>query len=188
MRIFVLFFTLIAVSGFSKNSGDTLLPKNSVRMDIAGKAFGGIGFVYERNLRKKYPEKYPRAYTSFETGISYPFVLEDPYLMPGIGINRNWSLSHTNRIYLIAGLYGCALISLNPTPKAIREMYDSTHFYGGRYVNPVEPYLFGDIGIKIFFHHFFTKICFTPVLRYDRIIEDRFYVFPWGGVSIGIIT
>lgn len=177
---------LISVAGLSKNGHDTLLPKNSIRIDIAGTSFGGIGVVFEKNLAKKKPEKYQRAFTSVEVGISYPILVDYSYLMSGIGIRRNW-ISKNNRMIFYAGMYGCALICFDPTPKELRNYYDSIQFYGGNYVNPIEPLLFGELGMKYSFKRIYLSAIFTPILRYDRAYNTGLYAYPWGGIGIGFV-
>jgi hypothetical protein len=184
MKKIVAAFMLICNCCFSQNAEDTLWSKNSMRFDVAGKALAGIGVVFERNLAKKHPEKHSRAFTSVEAGISYQFFLEDPRLFPGIGINRNWILGRNGKIILNAGVYGGPMISLDPTPKSVRQMYKDMNFYGGWVINPVEPWLIGDLGVKYMFERWFIKIGFTPLLVYNPFFR-RFTAGPWAGISFG---
>jgi hypothetical protein len=188
-KIFLLFFFFTGLLQAQTadqqlpNSDDTLYPRNSIRVDVGGKALGGIGFAFERNLKKRHPEKHPRAFTSIEAGISYPIFYESA-LFSGIGINRNWFLGRRNKWVLNTGIYAGTLIAFNPTPKAIRQMYKDTKFYGGHIVPPVEPWIVGEIGIRYLLERWLFKISFTPVLYYNSLTE-RFYTGPWAGASWG---
>ncbi len=183
MRIWLVVFMLMSVAGFSKDREDTLWSRNSIRIDLFGKAFGGVGFVYERVLIKKHPGKRPNAFTSIEAGISYPYIPYE-YVAPSVGINRNWSVGRKRRIILNAGISAVALISFKPTPKATRDFYKETNFYGGNFVSPIEPWLFGDFGIKLMLKRWFYKISFTPFI-YHFSLTNKIYGYPWGGVSFG---
>ncbi|MCX6310508.1 MAG: hypothetical protein NT084_02620 [Bacteroidetes bacterium] len=182
MRFSFFLFFLINIPGFTKNSGDTLLTHNSIQLDIGGTVMG-IGISYEKALTKKNLYIHPKAFNSVDMTLSYGGY---SYILTGIGFNRNWVATKSKRFYLNVGLNADALISLDPTPKALRQYYDSIHFYGGEYINPIEPYLFGNFGLKFFIHRFFIRANFTPLLFYDRVYKHRFYVVPWGGISFGL--
>lgn len=184
MKKLIVACVLICSSCFSQNAEDTLWSKNSIRFDVLGKTIGGVGIAFERNLEKRRPGKHPRAFTSIEGCIDYPVLFGYDYFMPGFGVRRNWS-SRNKRMIFYTGISAGAFICFSPTPKHVRNYYDSTHFYGGWYVNPVEPLLLGDAGMKYLFDHFYIAVSFTPVLGYDRAYDTGLYVYPWGGISFG---
>ncbi len=184
MRIWLVFFMLLSVAGFSKEREDTLWSRNSIRMEIAGKSLLGFRFVYERTLLKRHPEKHPKAFTSIEAGISYP-VGYLTNVMPGFGINRNWKVSQKDKVYFNIGMYAATLIALEPTPKNIRELYKDSVGIPTEVINPVEPWFFLDIGIKYVFNRAFLQLNITPFMFYDRVYNDRFYAYPWLGISMG---
>lgn len=162
-------------------TADTLIHRNSLQLDLCGQAIGGIGLGYEHILKQ---ERNQNEVTSLGASVGFSFWRET-YVTPGLGINANWYLFRQNRISLITGLYGYALIALNPTPKTIRDLYSTNSFYGGRYVNPVEPVLAGVFGVQIPLHSFFMKVAFTPMFSYDRVFTHRFSCTPWAGFSFG---
>lgn len=184
MRYFLLFLILIAVPGFSKDSGDTLLPRNSIHISLSELSLG-VGVNYEKVIVPKKGLELHKAYNSFQAGINYSFLLDYGDIMPYVGIYRNWFLNKKNRISFYSGINGCALICLDPTPKSIRNYYDSIHFYGGHYVNPIEPLLIGDVGIKFVRNKFYLNVGIVSVFGYDRAYDSGFYVYPWAGIGIG---
>lgn len=182
MRNLVVVFMLIVIPGFSQSSGDSLWARNTISLNVGGKALGFLGITYERKLKKKYPEKHPRAFTSVEAGISNPFF--DDRLFPGIGLNRNWFLGHRNRWVFNTGIYSGLVIAFTPTPKATRQLYKETNFYGGNFVSPVEFWALGEVGIRCLLKPCIFKISFTPVCYYNSLM-NRFYGAPWVGVAVG---
>ncbi len=183
MRVLVLFFVLLSISGFSRNTGDTLLPRNSLCIGVAGRFVEGIGFNYEFILAKKKLNNYPKVFTSLEANLGYAGYI---FVISGIGISRNWSLMKNHRMYFNVGVIGSGLIALPPTPKYIREMYKNTSNIPVEVLHPIEPWLFGNFGMRYFFHRYFIQLSFTPFLFYDRVYKHRFYESPWGEISFGI--
>lgn len=167
---------------FARGGGDSLHTKNSLQFDVFGKAFVA-GFTYERNLNKAHPEKHARAFWSLNVSAAWPGY--DDFLA-GVGVNRNWFLTISRKLILSSGLTVAGLVNLHPTPKALRDYWDSIQYYGGNYVNPVEPWLIGDIAMKYIFKRMFVRTNFVAFLSYDRISDSGFHILPWGGISIGI--
>lgn len=182
-RICFLVFMLMGVVGFSMDVSDSLWLRNSIRIDVGGTSFA-IGFNFEGIIKANKKEKKHSAFTSWQAGINYPVLFDYTYAMPGIGIRRNW-LSRKGKVVLYSGVYGGALICFKPTPKAVRNFYDSTQFYGGNYVNPIEALLFGEVGIKFSFPNSYLSVGFTPVFGYDRAYNKGFFAYPWGGIGMG---
>src|ERR1044072_4155852 len=177
----IIFLTLfIIVPGFSKNLGDTLFPKATLSLEIAGKAFGGIGFIYEKPLEKRNPEKHPSAFTSIEAGISYPFIYFAD-VMPGFGVNRNWFLFHHKKFIADAGIYFGAVLSFDPTPKYIRDQYKGMNTIPIALEYPFEPCLFSDLGLKMLLKKGFIKINLNPLIFYQRIYARQLDAYPWAG-------
>ncbi|CAN5852152.1 hypothetical protein BH11BAC7_BH11BAC7_23210 [soil metagenome] len=183
-RFLFLFCMLLYIAGYSKDPGDTLLHRNSVRVEVAGKSIKSFRLVFERNLLKKFPEKHPNAFTSVEAGLGCPAGYWQ-YFIPGVGINRNWSVPEKNKIVLNAGIYCAAAIAIYPTSKQIRNSYKYGLIIPQEIINPVEPWLFLDVGIKYCFDKCFIEANFTPYCYYDRIYKHRFYASPWAGISFG---
>ncbi|CAN5852465.1 hypothetical protein BH11BAC7_BH11BAC7_23250 [soil metagenome] len=183
-RIIIVFFILISVAGFSKDAGDSLWSRNSIRVDVGGKALLGIGITFERSLIKKDPEKHSRAFTSVEAGMSFNFVYTAS-VMPGLGINRNWYL-FKNRLFIAdAGIYIATKISFNPSPKEIRDMYKGWNSIPENIDYPVEPCLFGQLGVRMIKGRWFFNVSLTPLLYYHRIYAHKIDVIPWAGISAG---
>ncbi|CAN5852541.1 hypothetical protein BH11BAC7_BH11BAC7_23260 [soil metagenome] len=183
-RICFLFFMQISVAGFSKDAGDSLWSRNSVRIDVFGKTFGGVGIVFERNLVKKHPERHPMAFTSVEVGISDP-LLFDLNIMPGLGASRNWYLFKHKRFIADAGIYLAVKIDLEPTKKEIRDSYKGWSGVPLYIRYPFVTYLISDIGIKMLFEKWFIKLSLNPMIYYEQIYAHRLSVLPWGGIGIG---
>jgi hypothetical protein len=184
MKNLIVAFMLICGCCFSQNAHDTLYSRNSIRFDVFGKTFGGVGVVFERNLLKKHPEKYPRAFTSIETGISGP-TLYDFSLMPGFGVNRNWYLFKRKRFIIDAGIYAAVKIDFFPSKKEERDMYKGWSGIPGYLEYPFVPYLIGDFGLKMLLGQWFIKLNLNPMIYYEQIYARRLSVLPWAGVSVG---
>lgn len=164
------------------DADDTTRPLNSFQVDLGGEAIGGIGLGYERLISGKQPEKNVLLKWSASAGCSF---FSETYLNPGTGLNVYWLPFQKNKIAFITGISAYALIALHPTPKAIREIYRDSSFYGGRYINPVEPALAAYAGVEFPVRQFYLKTGFTPLFRYDRVFTHRFLYTPWAGISFG---
>jgi hypothetical protein len=160
-----------------------VLPQNSLRFEILGKSLWGAGFVFEKAWRNPTKTKHPRAFSSIDASIGYALI---DYIVTGIGINRNWYLGGRKKWIMNCGISGAALICLNPTPKATRELYERTQFYGGWYVNPIEPWLLGHVSWRYTFRRTFVQASIMPLLHYDRAYNRGFILWPWAGASVGI--
>jgi hypothetical protein len=181
---FLVYCMVIGVSGFGKSADDTLPTRNSLRFDIVGKAFGGVGVVYERNIKKKFPEKHKNAFTSVEIGISDPLIF-NVNAMPGFGISRNWYLFQHKRFIADVGIYFGTKIEFNPTSKAIRDMYKGSETVDRFIEYPFVPFLFSDVGLKMFIGKWFIKVALNPVVYYEKIYAHELSVLPWAGLSFG---
>lgn len=168
---------------FARNSNDTLFPQNSLRLEIGGKSLLGPGVTFERAWRNKNKTKHPRAFNSVDATIGYAGYI---FIIAGVGTNRNWYLGDRRKWRMSCGISVAALICPDPTPKEIREYYDSLESFGGEYINPIEPWLFGNISCRYTFKRMFAQASFTPVLYYDRAYNEGFISWPWGGLSVGI--
>ena len=176
---------LISVAAFSKSAEDTLWSRNSLRLDLLGKTFGGVGVVWERDLIKKHPEKHPRAFTSVEIGISCP-ILVDENIMPGFGVSRNWYLFKRKRFIADVGIYLAAKIDFTPSSREKRDMYDGWSAIPTFVEYPLEPFLIGDIGLKMLLgKSWFIKLSLNPMVYYEKIYARELSVLPWAGVSFG---
>jgi hypothetical protein len=184
-KICFLICFLICVSGFGKTGEDTLLSRNTLRFDIVGKAFGGIGIVFERDLANKHSEKHPNAFTSAEIGISDPYLFYDFNLMPGLGINRNWYLFKRKRFIADVGIYAAVKIDFSPSRKEIRDYYKGWSSIPGYIEYPFVPYLIGDFGLKMLFEQWFIKLSLNPMIYYEQIYAHRLSAIPWAGISFG---
>lgn len=183
-RIYLFLFMLVSVPVFSQDRGDSLWSRNSIRIDVGGKALGGVGIVFERKLLKKHPDRRPQAFTSVEFGISDPLLL-DLNIMPGLGASRNWYLFKHKRFVADAGIYMALKIDFEPTKKEIRESYKGWSGVPLYIRYPFVPYLFSDIGLKMMFEKWFIKLSLNPVIYYEQIYAHRLTVLPWGGISFG---
>lgn len=177
--VVVMFFCAVRVNCSEK---DTLRTNSLLQLDVLGKAYV-VGLTYERIPNHKFAKLPEIPFWSLNVSAGWPGY---DYVLFGAGANRNWPITKNTKLILSSGLSMAALISLNPTPKALRDYWDSIHYTGGNYVNPVEPWLMWDIAVKHLFKRMFIRANFVTILRYDRISDSGFHVMPWGGVSIGI--
>jgi hypothetical protein len=175
---------LSSTAVFAGNGNDTLWPKHSLRLEIAGKALVGVGITYEFAWRNPKKTKHPRAFNSLEINASYPLIEE---MITSAAINRNWYLGAKRKWTMTCGIGAAAMICFSPTPKELRQYYDEHPEYGrGRYVYPVEPWLLGNISCRYRFNRMFVQGSITPFLYYDRAYNYTFVGGPWAGVSVGI--
>lgn len=169
---------------WSRNTRDTVWLRNSIRFDLAGKTFGGIGFVFERDLKKKHPEKHVRAFTSVEAGIGLLYFY-NINIMPGLGASRNWYLFKRKRFIADAGFYMAVKINPDPTKKEIRDYYKGWSRIPGHIEYPFIPYLVGDFGIKMLLGQWFVKLSLNPMIYYEQQYAQRLSAIPWAGISFG---
>jgi hypothetical protein len=184
MKSLVVVFMLICGCCFSQNADDTLYSRNAIRFDVFGKAVGGVGVMFERNLLKKYPEKHPRAFTSIEVGLGFKTIFFTD-IMPGLGISRNWYLFKKKRFVANAGIYAGVKISLDPTPKYVRDMYRGWETIPRAIDYPFEPWLIGDVGLKMLLNRWFIKLSLNPMVYYEKIYAKKLSALPWAGASWG---
>jgi hypothetical protein len=161
---------------------DPELPQNSLRLEVGGKSLG-IGFTFERAWRNQNKTKHPLAFNSAEVNVGYA---GSGFIITSAGINRNRYAGIKRSWVISCGLAGALRISTNPTPKEMRDYYDSTQIYSGQYINPIEPLLLGNVSCRYTFNRIFLQASFVPVLYYDRAYNRGFLFWPWGGLSVGI--
>lgn len=181
-KICFLLATLVTTAALA-GSDDTLLPRNSLRLEIAGKSLAGAGFTFERAWRNENQAKHPRAFNSAEMTVGYAGYI---FGIISVGVNRNWHLGVKRKWTLGCDLAVAALICPDPTSKAMRNYYDSAQIYSGEYINPVEPWLSGNVSCRYTFGRMFAQAAFTPVIAYDRAYNRGFFGGPWGGLSVGM--
>lgn len=161
---------------------DTLM-QNSFRLEIAGKSLYGAGITFERGWRNEMNGKHSSAFNSIDVNAGYAGY---KFIVTSIGINRNWYLSNDRKLFMGCGVAVALLICPDPTPKSLREFYDSINFYGDEYINPVEPWILGNIYMRYNFKRLFVQAGFLPQLFYDRAYNTGIHFGPWGGLSIGV--
>lgn len=167
---------------WAQDTRDTVWLRNSIRVDVGGKAFGGIGVVFERNLVKR--GKNPDAFTSVEAGISSP-LLYDFTLMPGVGANRNWILFKKKRFVADVGIYLAVKVDFKPSKKETRDYYKGWDVIPGYIEYPFVPYLISDFGMKMFLSQWFIKLSLNPMIYYEQQYAQRLTAIPWAGILFG---
>jgi hypothetical protein len=173
---------MLMCSPLAAQGADPVLPQNSLRVEIAGKTILGVGFTFEHAWRNENKKRHPRAFNSVDATVGYAGYI---FIITGVGINRNWYLGMRKKWIVSCGTTFAALICPDPTPKQMREYYDNAQIYSREYINPVEPWLLGNISCRYTFRRAFIQGSFTPVLFYDRAYNTGFNYGPLGGVSVG---
>lgn len=158
-------------------AADSVLYRNSLRIEVLGKTPGGIGLAFERKFKSGHLQDFFCSW-SVETG--YP-VFPLPYVLAGAGLNANWPVTAKKKIVLNAGLFASGFIALAPSSKYIRQHPDT---YGRPIYDPVQPWLMGDFGVKFLFSKWDVKLNFTPAVFYITY-KQEFNAGPIGGISAG---
>lgn len=163
---------------FGQTNDTTLLRVRTIGVSVMGTAFAGAGITYDHSLIQS-----EKDYWYCRGAISC--MIYDLDLFPLVGTGYCRSISKSKKFYAGAGLNIGALIARNPTPKALRDYWDSIGFYGGNYVYPVTWIIVPELSIGYMGKRWFSKLQFTPMVPYEKFGRNEFNFFPWGGVTAG---
>lgn len=187
MRAYILFKIIAVLCGLIitanvASARDTLaIPAvRTLGLTVYGTALIGPGIAYDHSFANK-----QKGYAYWRAELSFPFLWE-PGLFPCLGSGYCRSISKNKKFFVGVGLNVGTLIAFKPTPKTLRDYWDSIDFYGGNYVYPVELFVIPELNMSYIAKRWFIRLELTPLLVYDRVGEDRIRVVPWAGVTIGL--
>lgn len=163
---------------FGQKDDTTRLRVRTLGVSLLGTAFYGAGITYEQSFAES-----ERSYWYWRGSISY--MIFDQSLFPIVGAGYCRAVSKSKKYFVGAGLNAGAFIALDPTPKELRNYWDSTGFYGGNYVYPVTWIIVPELSIGYMGKRWFSKLQFTPIIPYEKFGRNEFNFFPWGGVTAG---
>jgi hypothetical protein len=167
-----------AASG--KDVDSTRLRVRTLGVSFLGTAFVGVGITYDHSFAAS-----DKGYWYCRGAFGCIIYGQDLFPLVGAGYCR--SISKNKKFFVGAGVNVGALISLNPTPKALRDYWDSTGFYGGNYVYPVSWFIMPELSMGYMGKHWFSKLQFTPLVPYEKYGRNEFTFYPtWGGITVGI--
>lgn len=161
------------------------VPVRTIGVSLIGTTFSGAGLTYEQSFACNINPDSVRNYAYWRGALGLPDLRYVNYLFPSIGAGYCRAISKNRKYFVGAGLNAGLLIAFDPTPKELRDYWDSIEFYGGNYINPVELYVIPELNFTYLGKHWFFRPQFTPLFIYERVGKQNIRVVPWGGVTIG---
>jgi hypothetical protein len=179
--IVVLLCLVTAAKNSARAQGDQKIPHvRTLGLALLGTAIFGAGVSYDHSFARS-----ENGYAYGRVGVSLPAVnWSELYPLAGVGYCH--AVAKSKKFFAGAGLNAGFLIDFHPTPKALREHWDSIGFYGGNYVYPVMLILMPELSVGYLKERWFCKLQFTPFLPYEKYGRNEFSFFPWGGVTAGL--
>lgn len=158
----------------------TVIPKvRTIGLSLLGNSLVGPGFTYDQSFLNK-----EKGYFYWRGILSNPIFL-DQYIAPLAGAGYCRAITKNKQLFLGAGINAGIWIALYPTPRALRDYWDSIGFYGGYYVNPIEFVLTPELSAGYMNTRWFAKVQYTPFIPYIRVGKNEFEFYHWAGLTVG---
>lgn len=183
----ILFCCCLMAGGVAYAQVDTTVPVRvkTIGLSLIGTTWGGVGLTYEQSFSRYLYSDSVKSYAYWRGAVGYPD-LYGGALFPSLGAGYCHAISHNRKYFVGAGLNVGVQIAFNPTPKELRDYWDSIGFYGGNYIYPTELFIIPEISLGYLGKRWFLKVQFTPLMPYERWGRNEFRFVPWGGISTGI--
>jgi hypothetical protein len=180
LRTITLMFAMIIASKTAvAKTSEVIPPIRTIGLTLLGTALLGPGITYDHSFANR-----ERGYAYWRGGVSFQYIWE-PGLFPSVGVGYSRSISKSKKYFIGAGFNAGGLIAFKPTPKYLRDYWDSIEFYGGNYVYPVELIMMPELNFSYIAERWYLRLELLTLLVYDRVGQDQIRVVPWAGVTSG---